>query len=230
MSENLVALNTEAHRALRIMPPAPQRTHFVEIVASEFASAAATCPIFLAKNAQDGSFFAGAMFGFKPCENLLEPAPDGTPPPFRPLEQQREGFFAAGEQIGVDLASPRFSESDGEPLFDSDGQPAEALRRIQRILSALIHGKQETDAFIAALLALRLVEPLDVSLRFDDGEKLVLQGLYTVSLDALQDLDDAEVLPLFRQGHLQLAYAMAGSLKHIGALAHRRNARLSQAA
>jgi hypothetical protein len=64
---------------------------------------------------------------------------------------------------------------------------------------------------------------MDVSLRFDDGENLVLDGLYTVSLDALRDLQDDEVLKLFRNGHLQLIYIVSASLRQIAVLAERRN-------
>ncbi len=230
MQAQLVALNSEQHRALRLRSLHPQDRHFVEIMASEFASAAASCPIFLVKSAETGAFYAGAMFGFKIGENLLADDTDEAPPPFRPLDQLREGFYVSDEEIAIDPASPRFSESEGEPLFDMDGSPAEVLRRMQRVLAGLVSGKRETEAFIAALLRFKLVEPMDVTLKFDDGEKLVLQGLYTVSLDGLQALDDADVLELFRNGHLQLAYTMAGSVKQIGALAHRRNRRLARAA
>ena len=74
----------------------------------------------------------------------------------------------------------------------------------------------------------RLIEPIDISLAFDDGETLRLDGLYTVSLDALSELPDAAVMGLFRAGHLQPAFALAGSLHHVALMARRRNARLTQ--
>jgi len=46
-----------------------------------------------------------------------------------------------------------------------------------------------------------------------------------VSLDRLRDVDDAAALRLFRAGHLQLAYTMAGSLKQVPRLARLRNQR-----
>ena len=42
-----------------------------------------------------------------------------------------------------------------------------------------------TRDFIRELLALKLIEPIDISLAFDDGQKIQLDGLYTVSRDAL---------------------------------------------
>jgi hypothetical protein len=218
---NLIALDAQEHAEVRLRSHPPEIPHFVEILVGEFAAAAAIGPIVFAKNSETGAFYAGALFGFKPGENLQG---DG-PPPYIPLDQQRAGFYVSGEHIAIDLDNPRFALSgpEGEPLFEDGGQPGPALRRIQRMLGQIVQGKQETDAFLAGLLELKLIEPIDVSLQFDDGEKLVLDGLYTVSLDALRDLEDGEVLKLFHHGHLQLIYAVSGSLKQIALLAERRN-------
>lgn len=226
---NLVPLNNQEHAGLRLHPQQPEIPHFVEIAGGEFPAAAAVCPIFFAKNPETGAFYAGALFGFKPGENLhLDP--EGGLPPYVPLDRRRGGFYVAGEGIVIDLDDPCFASSgpDGEPLFEDDGQPGPVLRQIQRLLGQLVRGKEETDTFIARLLELKLIEPVDISLRFDDGENLVLDGLYTVSLDALRDLDDGEVLQLFRSGHLQWIYLVSASLKQVGVLAERRNRMLAQ--
>jgi hypothetical protein len=225
---DLVALDAREHAHLRVRAVPAETPHFVEIMAGEFPAVAAVCPIFVTKNADTGAFYAGALFGFKPGENLVGPSEDELPP-YIPLDRQRAGFYVSGENIAIDLDNPRFASagSEGEALFDDGGEPGPALRQIQRMLGQLVRGKQDTDAFIARLLDLRLIEPVDVSLRFDDGEDLVLDGLYTVSLDILRDLPDGDVLKLFRDGHLQWIYLMAGSLKQIGVLAERRNRKLA---
>jgi hypothetical protein len=83
-------------------------------------------------------------------------------------------------------------------------------------------GIEATDVFIRALNDLKLIEPIDISLTFG-GELLTLQGLYTVSLDAIRELDDAAALRVLRSGHLQLAYTMNVSLKQIPILAQLRD-------
>ena len=225
---NLATLDAREHAGVRLRTVAPEIPHFVEIMAAEFPAAAAVCPIVFAKNPQTGAFYAAALFGFKPGEALFAGPGDG-PPPYVPLDRQRAGFYVSGENIAIDLDHPRFalSGSEGEPLFEEGGQPCPALRQIQRKLGQLVQGKLETDAFIAGLMELKLIEPIDVSLQFDDGEKLVLEGLYTVSLDTLRELADDAALKLFRAGHLQLIYALSGSLRQIGVLAERRNRRLA---
>jgi hypothetical protein len=223
---DLELLNAERHLGLHQADASLERTHFVQIVASEFVTAAATCPIFLTKNSETGRFYAGAMFGFEPGENLLERAGAGRRG-FLPLDVERQGYFLAPGGVAIDPGHPRFSAGRGTALFGADGQPAPALRRIQLVLGQLSAGVPETDAFIQSLVALKLVEPIDVDLSFDDGRSLSLAGLYTVSLDALGELDDAAALDLFRQGRLQLIYAMAGSLRQVPRLANLKNERLA---
>ena len=224
---NLEILNSEQHRALRLRPKGLSWPHFVPIVVGEFATAATCSPIMLAKDPENGRFYTAAMFGFRAGENLLADEA-GTRPPFRPLDVERQGFFTSGENIAIDLNDPRVSDIEGAALFEESGEPTEALRLIQRALGLLVTGAEATQSFIKAMVDLRLIEPIDISLKFDDGENLNLDGLYTVSLDALAELDDASALSLFRKGYLQLAYCIAGSLRQIPVLASRRNDRLVQ--
>lgn len=224
--EELELLNSEQHRTLRLRSDAEPCPHFVPIVVSEFAAAATCCPIFLAKDPENGRLYAAALFGFKLGENLV--ADDVGASAFRPLNIERQAFFTSGENIAIDRTHVRISETNGDPLFDDSGEPTDALRRIQRALGLLVTGNEATQSFIQSLVDLRLVEPIDISLKFDDGENLHLDGLYTVSLDAIAELEDSAALSLFRKGYLQLAYCIAGTLRQISVLANRRNARLAE--
>lgn len=225
MAVTLEHLDLEQHAGLRLGEAPPGGPHFVQIVASEFVAAAAVCPIFLTKNAETGRFYAGAMFGFEPGEDLTA---NGEARLFTPLDLVRSGFFIApGDAIAIDPRHPRFDVASGEGLFEDDGRPAPALRRVQHALAQLKVGASQTDAFIEAALAARLVEPVDIDLSFDDGRALSLAGLYTISLDALGALNDAAALDFFRRGYLQLIYAMAGSLKQVSRLARLRNDKIA---
>ncbi|MET0532663.1 MAG: SapC family protein [Steroidobacter sp.] len=219
----LEQLNPQDHGHLRLRPKRALEPHFVQVVPVEFTAAAACCPVLFSKDVTSGAFYAGAMLGLKPEEPVLKNVAERGG--FEPLNLQRDGFFVSGEHIVIDRNNPRFSESEGEPLFDDARQPSVSLRRIQRVLRQLHEGTAQSEGFIRTLVGLKLVEPIDISLSFDDGEKLTLQGLYTVSRDALRELEDADVLRLFRSGHLQLALTMAGSLGQLAILAQLRNRR-----
>lgn len=220
-------LNSADHGRLRMRVPSGAVPHFVQIVLAEFRAAAACSPILLTKDATTGEFYAGALLGFKPGEALRRTL--GERAGFQPLNVIRDGFFISGEQVAIDRDNPRFSETEGEPLFDGDGQPTVHLRQIQRALRDLHEGLEKTQRFIQTLGGLKLIEPIDVSLKFDSGERLTLQGLYTVSMDSLGATDEAEVLKLFRAGYLQHAYTMNVSLNQIAMLAHIRNRHIAQA-
>lgn len=222
---SLERLSPQDHGHLRLRPRSAPEPHFVQIVPIEFAAAAVCCPILFSKDATSGAFYAGAMLGLKPGESALKDvAARGG---FEPLNLQRDGFFISGEHVAIDRNNPRFSESEGEPLFDEGRQAGMSLRRIQRVLRQLHEGTAQSDAFIRNLMELKLIEPIDIALSFDNGERLTLQGLYTVSRDALRGLGDADVVRLFRSGDLQLALTLAGSLNQIGILAQLRNQRIA---
>ena len=79
-------------------------------------------------------------------------------------------------------------------------------------------GLERTRIFIDTLLSLKLIEPMTISARFDDGSDREFTGLYTINRDQLKQLADAAVLDLFRRGYLQLIYLMLASLDHVSAL------------
>ncbi|MFC4312309.1 SapC family protein [Steroidobacter flavus] len=218
-------LNPQDHAHLRLLPRSGAEPHFVQIVPGEFVAAAIACPILFSKDVATGAFYAGAVLGLNPGEGALKSAEERGG--FEPLNLQRDGFFISGERIAIDRGHPRFSETQGEPLFDEAQQPSPSLRQIQRVLGQLHEGIEQTALLVRDLVNLKLLEPIDVSLNFDDGERLRLEGLYTVSRDSLRELGDGDVQRLFRSGHLHLAYTIAGSLNQLAVLAHLRNRKLA---
>lgn len=227
MVQQLEILNNQTHGALRTRAdlsfPHP---HFVMIVISEFVAASVSCPIFFAKDTATGEFYAAALFGFQPGEMLVEQDPAGNAV-FQPLDIQRQGFYTSEDNIAVDPAHPRFGPGATIALFEDDGTPSNALRKVQRTIGLLAGGVTETRKFIQELLRLELVEPVDIALEFDDGERLSLDGLYTISRDNMNELADSDTIALFRSGHLQAALTMSLSLNQISVLARRRNDRLT---
>jgi len=203
--------------------------HFVPIVVGEFARLAAHYPILLTKSAETGAFFIGAMLGIEAGENLFL-KPSGGQDSYRPLEMRRGPFFISGDNLAIDMDHPRVSRAEGEPLFDPDRQPSGYLRDVQSIITQLQQGLDETAAFVELLLTLKLVEPIDISLGFDDGSRFHLESLYTISSDRLHALPDERILELFHRGHLRLIHTMIGSLDQIPALATMRNNRIAEGA
>jgi SapC len=228
LAEKLEALDSVAHRDLRIHAMPEGHPHFVQITLIEAERAAACCPLLFAKSPETGQFGLGALFGFAPGDVLVEGAIAGNGV-FLPCDVQRQGFFANGADIVVDLAHPRFAPGGTIPLFDPSGNPTDEMRLIQRAVGVMVQQTPPTQAFIDEMLRLRAIEPVDISLRFDDGAQLSLDGLYTISGDALNALAENDIIRLFRIGWLQAALTIRGSLQQVAVLARRRNERLVEA-
>lgn len=219
-------LDSARHAGLRVSAAPDASRHFVQLVAGEFLPAALHYPILFARNPHTGDLYPGALMGLVPDENLCL-GTDGKLVGYRPADLERQAFYVSGENIAIDSGHPALTQADGAPVFDIDGDAAPALRRVQAALRTLHTGLPETEGFIARLMEHKLVEPIDLSFEFDNGESLRLDALYTLSLDALHALPDAAALALFRSGDLQLIYAVTASVRHIPFLARRRNDRLS---
>jgi len=221
---NVALLNNHDHRALRVQAGASARygdnQRFVAVILGEFPHLVAHYPILLTKDQNTGAFFAGAMLGFDEGENLF--LDERGMETYRPLNLQRGPFFTAGTEVAIDLDSPRL-EAGGKPLFTEQGEPTQYLQSIMALFRDLKPGLEMTKTFVESLVGLKLVEPIDIDLAFDDGSKRKLTGLYTVNQQVLSALPDATVVDLFRKGYLQLIYLMMASLKQVPVLARRKN-------
>jgi hypothetical protein len=221
-------LNGADHAALRLSRSADGARHFAQIVADEFLQAMPYYPILFTKHPDTGAFYAGVVMGLEPGRNLM--TVDGRLPDYRPADLERQGFFIADGQVVIDREHAVFATGEGQPLFEPTGEAAPPLKRVQQALHVLDQGIPATDAIIRRFLGHGLLEPIDVSMQFDDGRHLRLDGLYTISLDALHALPDAAALALFRSGDLQLAYAQTASVRHLRTLGRIHNGRLAAAA
>jgi hypothetical protein len=223
---NIVLLDSQSHRKLRVhAQPAAHYgddQRFVAVVVNEFHVLAMHYPILFSKDADTGQFYCGAMMGFDAGENLFlnDQRTSGT---YRPLNLQRGPFLASGRDLAIDLEHPRVAPSGDQALFTEAGEPSGYLQSIMGLMRELRPGLERTRIFIDTLLNLKLIEPIAISARFDDGADREFTGLYTVNRDQLKELADAAVLDLFRRGYLQLIYLMLGSLAHVSALARRKN-------
>ena len=224
---NIVILDNRVHRDLTVSP-APSAgfgdaRNFVPVVVDEFPDLVLHYPILFSKDAQTGALYCGAMLGIDAGENLFLDRPADV---YRPLNLRRDPFYMAGEMLAIDLDSPRVNAAGGKALFTASGTATPYLESITAIMRELHPGLERTRHFVETLIRLKLIEPIDMDIGFDDGSKRMLQGLYTVDRAALRALPDTQAVELFRRGYLQLCYLMTASLKQVPALARRKNGRL----
>jgi hypothetical protein len=229
---NIVTLDTQAHRHLRVKagPSASlgDAQRFAPVIPGEFTQMATLCPLFFSKDAETGAFYCGAMLGFDEGENLFLDDEDGWRG-HRPLSLQRMPFYVSGPDLAIDLDHPRVGQSDGVAVFDTDGKPTAYLESVMASFRQLHAGQEQSRIFIETLLKHDLVEAVDLDVAFDDGAQHHIQGLYTINRERLESLADETVVELFRRGYLLLIHAMLVSHKQLPALVERRNARKLQA-
>jgi hypothetical protein len=228
----IVPLNKETHRSLKVDGRASaaygDSQRFVQVVVKEFAQLVVHYPILFSKNAQTGRFYCGAMLGFDEGENLFL-AEWAEREFYRPLTLQRGPFYASGPELAIDLDDPRVGAPGGSPLFTEQGQPTRYLQSIMWAFQDLKPGAELTQLFIARLLELKLIEPIDLQVEFSDGTTRDCVGLYTINQEVLSHLPDEAVVELFRCGFLRLIHLMIASLKQVPVLARKKNSRLLQA-
>jgi hypothetical protein len=223
---NIVLLNSEAHRKLRVQAqPAPElgdNQRFVQVVVSEFPSVALYYPILFSKDSETGQFYCGAMLGFDVGENLYLDA-HRSESLYRPLNLRRGPFYAAGDNLAIDLDNPRVSTAGEQALFGDSGEPSAYLQSVMDVMQELKPGIEQTKVFIDTLMGLKLIKAVTIKTQFDDGTQREVTGLYTVDPEALIGLNDACALDLFRRGYLQPIYLQRASLEHLSALTRKKN-------
>jgi hypothetical protein len=222
----IVPLNKETHRSLivdgRAAAAYGDNRRFVRVIVKEFPELLVHYPILFSKHPQTGELYCGAMLGFDEGENLfLEEWADRQF--YRPLSLQRGPFYSQGPDLAIDLDDPRVGAEGGKPLFTEQGQPTLYLQSIMWAFQDLNPGVEMTRLFIARLLELKLIEPVDVEAEFDDGSKRQCVGLYTIDQRVLSELPDEAVVELFRRGYLRLIHHMIASLKQVPVLARKKN-------
>jgi SapC len=228
----IVPLNRETHKSLKVDGRASvaygDSQHFTHVIVNEFPQLLVHYPILFSKDRNTGEFYCGAMLGLDQGENLfLEEWQDLQF--YRPLGLQRVPFYAHGPEVAIDLDHPRVGAECGQALFTEHGQPTRYLQHIIWAFQDLAPGIEVTRHFIARLLELKLIEPVDMEAEFDDGRIINCDGLYTVNQETLSRLPDAVVLELFRRGYMRLIHYMIGSLKQFQVLARKKNGRILQA-
>jgi hypothetical protein len=228
----IVLLSSQTHRSLKVDARASaaygDNQRFVQVIVNEFAHLVVHYPILFSKNATTGQFFCGAMLGFDEGENVFLPEWQELEF-YRPLSLQRVPFYAHGPDLAIDLDHPRVGAADGKALFEEDGQPTRYLQSIMWAFQDLKPGMETTQRFIARLLELKLIEPVDVEAGFDDGTIHKCVGLYTVNQETLSRVPDEVVVELFRRGYLRLIHLMIASLKQFPVLARKKNGRILKA-
>lgn len=235
--DDLVALNRDQHRTLKLAPPArpfafARGTNSVLIAGSELPLAALDFPcVFVA--AADGHSLA-ALVGLRDHENLFV-QPDGgwARGAYLPAFFRRYPFVLAEADgdanftVCLDRACAGLNADRGEALFDAEGRETPWLEEIKRFLLSFRQEMTASREFANHLAALELLQDGVIEYTLD-GQTSTLRGFKTVNEAKLRALDGATLQDLAARGWLGWVYAHLLSIQQVQRLATRLDERRAQ--
>lgn len=148
---------------------------------------------------------------------LAEVASQSTPQ----AEAEATDAALAGREVDrryvLHIASnaPLLSTTQGMPLFDEEGAPAEPLQKAQQLLLSLQKGFDRTRALVGQLEAQQLLSPQTLRISPQGGEPAVISGFRLLDHERLAALDGAALARLRDSGALLLAHAHLLSLQNL---------------
>ena len=200
----------------------------------EFRTLQAEYPILFRKDGQTGQFYAFALFGLEPKENLYLDDAQWLAR-YLPLSARRAPFLITertsvdGQKpdellVSIDLDHPRSQHPEGELVFNEDGSNTPLLDSTIQCLGDIHAGHEQTKHYFDALSALNLITPMALEMPLEAS--LELTGFYGVDEDQLAGLSDADLKQLQTEGGLESSYMALASLSQLSGLIQKKQQRI----
>lgn len=216
------ALNAEQHSDLKKTNtndfPHIKAEQLVQVNMFEFPAASTCFPLFFIKDRSSAKLFPIALLGLAKGQNLFY-SKDGWMASYVPLHMQSWPFSvtsiksaegAQQWQVLADVESSYLNTKEGQALFVK-GQPSAFLTQITDMLISDTQQKFATAQFIDFLVQQSLVKAIKLELDFSDGEKQMLDGVYAIDEDALNNLQPQQVQEMYQKDYFKAVYSMLSS-------------------
>jgi hypothetical protein len=237
-------LDTAQHRHKRLKVPAnhamARGMHAVFTIAAEFPQVCVEHPIIFVQTGEklvDGNDMISpvTMLGLTVNENLRVDESGQWIGRYVPAFIRRYPFLTAqvegqpSPNLFVDVDYEGFSDTEGDPLFDAEGKPAENLKRVVEFVEQFDREQWRTRAFCERLIQLDILQPMSADATLPNGETIKVEGFLTVDEEKFSKLPDAVVVELHRNGMLMLINAHLLSLIHVRTLVELKSVRMGLA-
>jgi hypothetical protein len=227
-----VALDRQQHRLLRLKREADDLARFAAlnsmfVVAGEFSEACKDYPLVWIDAGADADGVRQvapiAVFGLTKGQNLFVEA-GAWRATYVPVVLRLYPFALARsgtDQFAVcyDGHATRFSVTEGEALFEADGQPSTFMQDIQRQLEQVELEVERTRQMGLELLRLQLLREMRFEATLPGGGSVGADGFLALDEERFGKLADADVLALHRSGLLGMIHAHQLSLSNMRRLA-----------
>ncbi|MCD6432837.1 MAG: SapC family protein, partial [Sulfurimonas sp.] len=232
MYKNLVVLDKEQHKSLKISPleslSFAKQTTFVPVIANEVALVGAAFPVVFTADENPSLVSLVSLGG----ENLAINAEGKWITSYIPSYLRKYPFSLANTKenpeqkvILVDEESHLFSKSKGKQLFKKNGEQSDTL--IQAVKFLTNHENQSVmTASVAKVIAdSGILESKEISVGEGDEKKVLVKGFRVVNREKLNALSDDILATWVRKGIISMIDSHLRSLENIQALfniAHQR--------
>lgn len=226
--QKTVPLDKDLHREWRLSRQEhfafSRKTNAVAISTVEFRQVAQEYPIVFLIEKE--AAFPIALLGVQQDGNLFVGDDGKWDATYVPAYVRMYPFILSQGQAGthtvcIDEAYAGFNQRMGEALFNSGGEQSEFLNRAIQFLREYQASREQTLAFGKLLAELDLLEPMTAKGELTGGERFALTGFQVVRREKLQELADADILKLFRNGGLELIYLHLASMGNFAGLVER---------
>lgn len=224
MYEKLVPVNKARHASKKIKQVEgfgfASQFHIASIMVHEFARASAIYPVVFLEDKAKDEFRPVVLMGMDSGENLFVDANGKWSASYVPAIIRRYPFALAstGEEgqftVCIDEGSDLVSETEGSPLFDDKGEPAESLENVKRYLGELQQMDVFTRDFCKYFSEHNLFTPLNMRVRQADQVKNI-NGCYVVNEERLNNLSNDRFVEMREKRYLPAVYAHLVSLAQI---------------
>ena len=226
-----VSIDRDQHRHIRMRLPLTDwsitaQLNSIFVAVAEFSDACRDYPLVFinAGNDEQGKvlFAPIAVLGLANAENLYL---DGSKwrGGYIPAVLRAYPFFvgrvdAQTSAVCLDASWSQLSQTEGEPLFLPDGEPAPLLITARQQLELIETEVQRTRMGCQRLAELDLLREMRFDATLPDGRKHSVDGFFTIDQERVQALDDAAALELHKSGLLAVIHAHWVSLGNMRAL------------
>ncbi|MFN3075641.1 MAG: SapC family protein [Alphaproteobacteria bacterium] len=120
----------------------------------------------------------------------------------------------------IERNAPHFSETEGERLFEDDGQPTKVLQQTIEYLTLFQAEGRATRALFQRIADAGLLIEQEIKVEDAAGKAHRINGLRAISREKLDAVADETFLEWRKIGLLPLLYAHLSSLSNISRIAH----------
>jgi hypothetical protein len=239
MFEKMVPVNKERHAHFKVKPSADfefaSKFHIAYVTMHEFVRAAATYPIVFLEDKEADDFRPVVLMGLDAGENLFVDEDGNWEASYVPAMIRRYPFALTKVPdedryvVCVDEASNLLSETEGNAMFDAQGNPTEVIENVRRYLAELQQMDQLTREFTKFLGTHNLLTPLNMRVNAADQVKNIT-GCYVINEERLNNFSDQLFLEVRQSRYLPAIYAHLISLPQIERLVNLKKSLVEHAA